>query len=162
MRRITFLLASLLITSPALALFFGSPVDPPDGWPNTPLSRYFKGLQGPDNHLRQWDENQPMSCCGIADTVKTKFKVEPGGGPHLEDTWHAWLDNAWVRIPSEKIVPDHAPDGQAYLLTALNSARSSASCGRRAACDAHHACVRNDADTDRHARTNDVARQSAQ
>jgi hypothetical protein len=53
--------------------------------------------------------------CGIADTVKTKFKVEPGDGKHPDDRWYAWLKEEWVAIPAEKIVPDFAPDGQAYL-----------------------------------------------
>jgi hypothetical protein len=29
--------------------------------------------------------------------------------------WYAWLKDSWVRIPPEKIVQDHAPDGQPYL-----------------------------------------------
>jgi hypothetical protein len=116
--RTAILLSSLLITSPALAYdFFGGPVDPPDGWTNTPLSQYFKGLQRPDNHLRPpFDEtNEPTSCCDAGDVVKTKFKVEPSSAPYPQDAWFAWLNGKWVRIPPEKIVPDYAPDGQAYL-----------------------------------------------
>ena len=124
--RIAILLASLLITSPALAYeFFGGPVEPPDGWPNTPLSQYFKGLQRPDNHLRPpFDEtNEPMSCCDAGDVVNTKFKVEPSSAPYPQDAWFAWLNGKWVRIPPEKIVPNYAPDGQAYLfmLTIANA-----------------------------------------
>jgi hypothetical protein len=33
----------------------------------------------------------------------------------IASPYHAWLNDAWVRIPPEKIVPDFAPDGQAYL-----------------------------------------------
>jgi hypothetical protein len=47
--------------------------------------------------------------------VKTKFKVEPGDERYPEDRWYAWLKDEWVRVPPEKIVPDFAPDGQAYL-----------------------------------------------
>ena len=32
-----------------------------------------------------------------------------------EDRWYAWLNDTWVLIPPDKIVPDYAPDGQAYL-----------------------------------------------
>ena len=52
-----------------------------------------------------------LYCCGIADTVKTKFKVEPGDGKHPDDRWYAWLKEEWVAIPAEKTVPDFAPDG---------------------------------------------------
>ena len=47
--------------------------------------------------------------------VDTKFKVEPGNGPHPEDTRYALLKGKCFRIPPEKIVPDFAPDGSAYL-----------------------------------------------
>jgi hypothetical protein len=93
---------------------FGRSVEAPKEWPDGPNKRFFKGLQRPDNHLRQWDDNQPVTCCGEADMVKTRFKVEAGNGFHPNDIWYAWLEEKWVRIP-EKIVPDFAPDGQAYL-----------------------------------------------
>jgi hypothetical protein len=54
-------------------------------------------------------------CCGIADTVKTKFKVEMADSVYPEDRWYAWFEGAWIPIPPEKIVQDHAPDGQPYL-----------------------------------------------
>ena len=64
-----------------------------------------------------------------------------------EDTWYAWLNGKWVRIPPEKIVPDYAPDGQAYLFVLTVSPaigtteptirrRSFASCVRRVGYDA--------------------------
>jgi hypothetical protein len=58
--------------------------------------------------------NSPY-CCGAADVVKTKFKVESTGRPHPEDQWYAWLNETWEKIPPEKINPEYAPDGQAYL-----------------------------------------------
>ena len=86
-------------------------------WPDGPNKLWFEGLQRPDNHLnpsRKVDQKS-LFCCGIADTVKTKFKVEPGDERYPEDRWYAWLKDDWVRVPAEKIVPDFAPDGQAYL-----------------------------------------------
>jgi hypothetical protein len=86
-------------------------------WPDGPNKLWFEGLQRPDNHLnpsRKIDQKS-LFCCGIADTVKTKFKVEPGDERYPEDRWYAWLKDDWVRVPAEKIVPDFAPDGQAYL-----------------------------------------------
>ena len=40
--------------------------------------------------------------CGIADTVKTKFKVEPGDGKHPDDRWYAWLKEEWGCDPGGK------------------------------------------------------------
>ena len=54
------------------------------------------------------------SCCGPGDVVKTKFCVVPADSSYPQDAW-AWLREEWVRIPDDKIVPDHAPDGNAYL-----------------------------------------------
>ena len=116
--------AALLIATPTHADTIGNwrlkPHDPleqpPKQWPDGPLKRFFQHLQRPDNHLRpQYDENQLTSCCGASDVVDTKFKVEPGNGPDPEDTWYALLKGKWVRIPPEKIVPEFAPDGNAYL-----------------------------------------------
>ena len=86
-------------------------------WPDGPHKEWFQFLQRPDNHLHAHRQLDPKSlyCCGAADVVKTKFKVESAGGRYPEDTWYAWLDNAWVKIPPEKIVPDFAPDEQAHL-----------------------------------------------
>ena len=88
--------------------------------PDGPNKRFFQNLQRPDNYLREgpnYDVNEPVSCCDAGDVVNTKFKVEPGRAPYPQDAWFAWLNGKWVRIPPEKIVPDYAPDGQAYLFT---------------------------------------------
>ena len=47
-------------------------------WPDSPNKAWFENLQRPDNHLAPYRNIDPKSlfCCGIADTVKTKFKVE--------------------------------------------------------------------------------------
>jgi hypothetical protein len=84
-------------------------------WPDSPNKEFLKTLQRPDNDNHPERDQTVRSCCDAGDTVLTKFKVEPGGGPHLEDRWYAWLRDKWVAIPSEAIVPDYAPDGQAYL-----------------------------------------------
>ena len=83
-------------------------------WPNGPNKTWFQNLQRPDNNQHPYRQSDPKSlfCCGIADTVKTRFKVEAGNERYPEDRWFAWLKDEWVRIPSEKIVQDHAPDGQ--------------------------------------------------
>ena len=60
-------------------------------------------------------------CCGIADFVDTRFKVESTGGPDPDDVWYAWLNEVWVRIPVEKIVSDFTPNGRAYLFVLGNT-----------------------------------------
>jgi hypothetical protein len=74
-------------------------------------------LQGPTTPRQpeRFDKTDRF-CCDAGDTVKTKFRVEPGGGPYPEDRWYAWLDERWMPIPPDKVVPDYAPDGRAYLL----------------------------------------------
>jgi|EndMetStandDraft_8_1072994.scaffolds.fasta_scaffold598687_2 hypothetical protein len=85
-------------------------------WPDGPVKDFLRDLERPDNdkHPERFDKADRF-CCDAGDTVKTKFMVEPGGRPYPEDRWYAWLDERWVRIPSDKIVPGYAPDGQAYL-----------------------------------------------
>ena len=57
----------------------------------------------------------PTQVLSASPTVKIKFKVEPGIERYPEDRWYAWLKDEWVLVLPEKIVPDYAPDGQAYL-----------------------------------------------
>jgi hypothetical protein len=106
--------AAIAMSGGAIADEFGGPDRPKHEWPDGPNGDFLKNLQRPDNHKRYRDPHA-QSCCDAADTVQTKFKVEAGNGPHPEDRWHAWLNEKWVTIPSDKIVPDFAPDGQAYL-----------------------------------------------
>ena len=84
-------------------------------WPEGPNKSWFQGLQRPDNHKNPHRDEKSRFCCGIADTVKTKFKVEPGNDNYPEVRWYAWLKEQWIPIPPEKIVQDYAPDGQPYL-----------------------------------------------
>lgn len=84
-------------------------------WPDGPNKAWFQGLQRPDNDKHPYRNEKSRFCCGVADTVKTKFKVEAGTERYPEDRWYAWLSDQWIPIPSEKVVKDHAPDGQPYL-----------------------------------------------
>ena len=85
--------------------------------PGEPHKNWFESLQRPDNHLHpeRNTDRKSLYCCGAADIVKTKFMVEPGNERYPEDVWYAWLNDAWTRIPPEKIVKDFAPDDQAHL-----------------------------------------------
>jgi hypothetical protein len=86
-------------------------------WPEGPHKEWLESLQRPDNDAHPYRKADPKSllCCGAADVVKTKFKVELGRDRYPDDVWYAWLNNTWTRIPPEKIVKDYAPDGQAHL-----------------------------------------------
>jgi hypothetical protein len=84
-------------------------------WPDGPNKTFLENLQRPDNHKYLNRDKNSQSCCDAGDTVQTTFKVEFGEGKHPEDRWYALINGEWVPVPSEKIVPDFAPDGQAYL-----------------------------------------------
>ena len=75
-------------------------------WPDSPNSAWFQNLQRPDNDKNPHRALDPKSlfCCGIADTVKTKFKVEAGNERYPEDRWYAWLKDDWVVIPHDHLV----------------------------------------------------------
>ena len=75
-------------------------------WPPGPTRDYLRNLRRPEAYHHEI----PSLCCDEGETVDTKFKVEPGDGPHPEDRWYALLDGEW-----EKVVPDYAPDGRAYV-----------------------------------------------
>ena len=66
-------------------------------WPDSPNKAWFENLQRPDNDKNPHRQADPKSlfCCGVADTVKTKFKVEEGNERYPEDRWYAWLKNDW-------------------------------------------------------------------
>ena len=86
-----------------------------DAWPDSPNKLWFENLQRPVNHKRPYQDKHTKSCCGPGDVVKTKFRVVRADSSYPQDAWFAWLRQEWVRIPDDKIVPDHAPDGNAYL-----------------------------------------------
>jgi hypothetical protein len=47
-------------------------------WPAGPNKAWFQNLERPDNHLNPLRDHNSRFCCGVGDTVKTKFKVERG------------------------------------------------------------------------------------
>jgi hypothetical protein len=109
---------SLHLVALAVLLVFAPDVGRAGGeWPDGPNKEWFQNLQRPDNDAYPERKSDPKSlyCCGAADVVKTKFKVELGGDRYPEDTWYAWLKESWTKIPAEKIVKDYAPNGQPYL-----------------------------------------------
>ena len=82
-----------------------------------PHKEWLESLQRPDNdrHPSRQSDRKSLFCCGEADIVKTKFKVENTGGSYPEDQWYALLNGSWTLIPPEKILKEHAPNGEAFL-----------------------------------------------
>jgi hypothetical protein len=105
--------ATLIIA--ALSALTALPAAAGGEWPDGPNKQWFKGLQRPDNHKFPDRDANSMTCCGPGDVVKTRFRVDLASSAYPRDVWYALLDNVWVRIPEDRIVPDHAPDGQAHL-----------------------------------------------
>jgi|SRR4051794_22579169 hypothetical protein len=102
-----------------LALAISSPAFGAAEWPDGPNKQFFQNLQRPDNHKRPYDQNAySKSCCGPGDVTATKFMVQPSDQYfYPRDVWYAWLNDEWTPVPDHLIVPDYAPDGQAYLFT---------------------------------------------
>jgi hypothetical protein len=100
--------AAISIAFPIVALAGGD-------WPDGPNKAWFEGLQRPDNDQNPSRDFKSHFCCGVADTVKTKFKVEMADAVYPEDRWYAWVNDQWIPIPPEKIVQDYSPDGRPYL-----------------------------------------------
>src|SRR5882757_1096098 len=84
----------------AAAMSTAVPAHAAGEWPDSPNRLWFENLERPDNHLapERWRDPKSLYCCGIADTVKTRFKVEPGDSKHPDDRWYAWLKEKWVAI----------------------------------------------------------------
>jgi hypothetical protein len=93
----------------AISLVFSTTGLTHSDWPEGPHKEWFQHLQRPDNdaHPSRKFDHKSLFCCGAADVVKTKFKVELAGGRHPDDVWYAWINDAWTRIPPEKIVKDY-------------------------------------------------------
>ena len=72
-------------------------------WPDGPNKHYLENLQRPDNAKspERWSDPKSLMCCGVADTVKTRFRIEPAGGRHPEDRWYAWLKEEWTSPAGE-------------------------------------------------------------
>jgi hypothetical protein len=113
--RIVWAIAALLAVWPVAADEFGGPDRPKGEWPDGPDKYYLHHLTRPDNHQHPDREDFVRSCCDAGDTVQTRFRVEAGDGPYPEDRWYAWLNGEWVAVLPDKIVPDYAPTGKAYL-----------------------------------------------
>ena len=107
-QRVTMLLRGLAAGLVASVFLLVLPIDVFAGgeWPDGPNKHWFQGLQRPDNDKHSYRDEKSRFCCSVADTVKTKFKVEPGNEKYPEDRWYAWFNEEWIPIPPEKIVQE--------------------------------------------------------
>ena len=128
--RLTCLAAAFAAAASAIA-----PAQAGGEWPDGPNKAWFETLQRPDNHLAPSRNIDPksLSCCGIADTIKTKFRVEAGDSKHPEDRWYAWLKDEWVLVPPERSCPTLRPT--VSPICSCSPTRSNASCHHGADCD---------------------------
>ena len=113
--------ATFAVAIAGIAVVFPMTALTHDEWQDRSEKEWFQHLQRPDNDAYPSRKLDPKSlyCCGAADVVKTKFKVESAGSRYPEDTWYAWLKESWVKIPTFLCWP----------------APSSASCAPRAGFD---------------------------
>jgi hypothetical protein len=61
--------------------------------------------------LQRLRHHRPILC-------ERDSESSPPGEDYPEDRWYAWLNDRWVAIPPEVIVPEYAPDGRADFLAA--------------------------------------------
>ena len=88
--------------------------------------KFLDNLQRPDNRPDERPDRKSKLCCTDRDAVKVDYKmVIPEGAKYPEPEWYVWIDPfnpdgtsggyKWVKVPSEKIVEEHSPSGQAYV-----------------------------------------------
>ena len=86
--------------------------------------KFLDNLQRPDNRPDDRRDKKSKSCCTDKDAVKIQYKmVVPDGAKYPEPEWYVWIESLkpagtlgehkWVKVPSEKIVVEHSPSGQA-------------------------------------------------
>ena len=88
--------------------------------------KFLDNLQRPDNRPDDRRDKKSKSCCTDKDAVKVEYKmVVPDGAKYPEPEWYVWIEPykpdgtpgeyKWVKVPSEKIVVEYSPSGQAYV-----------------------------------------------
>ena len=88
--------------------------------------KFLDNLQRPDNRANERRDEKSKSCCTEKDAVSVEYKmVVPEGAKYPEPEWYVWIEAhkpdgtpgeyKWVKVPSEKIVVEYSPSGQAYV-----------------------------------------------
>jgi hypothetical protein len=88
-------------------------------------SEFLNTLERPDNYKnpsrRSHGTHNSLLCCTDQDAVKVKYRVERGGGQYPQDIWYVWFEETWTKVDEEKISPEYAPSGQAYIFVLGNT-----------------------------------------
>jgi hypothetical protein len=90
-------------------------------------SEFLNTLERPDNHKHPSRGKAPGStsdarlCCTDQDAVKVKYRVERTSGEYPQDIWYVWFKDTWTKVDEDKISPEYAPSGQAYIFVLGNS-----------------------------------------
>jgi hypothetical protein len=86
---------------------------------------FLNTLERPDNHKNPSRKtpgtHNSLLCCTDEDAVKVRYRVERESSQHLQDVWYVWCKEAWTKVDEEKISPEYAPSGQAYIFVLGNS-----------------------------------------
>jgi hypothetical protein len=88
-------------------------------------SAFLNALERPDNDKhpsrRTSGTHNSLLCCTDQDAVKVRYRVERTSGPHPQDVWYVWFKDTWTKVDEEKITPEYAPSGQAYIFVLGNT-----------------------------------------
>jgi hypothetical protein len=86
---------------------------------------FLNALERPDNDKnpsrRLPGNHHSHLCCTDVDAVKVRYRVEAGSGRYPRDVWYVWFKDAWAKVDEEKISPEYAPSGEAYIFELGNS-----------------------------------------
>jgi hypothetical protein len=86
---------------------------------------FLNTLERPDNHKNPSRKSpathNSLLCCTDEDAVKVQYRVERERGQHPQDVWYVWFKDAWTKVDEEKISPEYAPSGQAYIFILGNT-----------------------------------------
>jgi hypothetical protein len=88
-------------------------------------SEFLNTLERPDNHKHPSRKtpgtHNSLLCCTDQDAVKVKYRVERQSSTYPQDIWYVWFKETWTKVDDEKISPEYAPSGQAYIFVLGNS-----------------------------------------
>src|SRR4051794_40039810 len=88
-------------------------------------SEFLNKLERPDNDKNPSRKlpgtHNSLLCCTDRDAVQVRYRVERGAGSYPQDVWYVWFNDTWTKVNEEKISPEYAPSGQAYIFILGNS-----------------------------------------
>jgi hypothetical protein len=86
---------------------------------------FLNTLERPDNHKHpsrsSAGTHNSLLCCTDQDAVKVRYRVEREGSQYPQDVWYVWFNETWTKVNEEKISPEYAPSGHAYIFVLGNT-----------------------------------------